>query len=152
MAFLDFPDTLKVKTFDDDEEVAAGAFTFPDHMEIAHARLVVYKHGSHAGTERLRVNIYSDSAYSNLMHQSDWSEIADIDGIDAIDYWIGWLRFDFDREHVNLNYTYYIAVEIDGYTRDSDAYYIAGVLDWPLEHMTHVADQGLALVFYGYRQ
>jgi hypothetical protein len=124
MSIKDFAKNLYMKTFDTNETNLMGSFKALKNGELKYVRALLYVHGALAGTEKVRIKIYSDSLYENLLYVSDWSPLQDTE-------WLGWLRFDFHRENINKNIEYWIAAEITGYTRNADLMYVAQSFDFP---------------------
>lgn len=150
MGFKDFPTPLRVKVAETSEEVECGSFSMGEHIELRHCRITLLKVGSAGGSEQLRLNIYTDEDYERRLYQSDWLELSDIEGLTT--NWLGRVRFDFDRLHLNKDHTYYAAVESQSYTRDGEDFYIGFILDWPLQINSHAGDDyALKMAFYGYR-
>lgn len=130
MAFATFPKQQLAKIAGTAELVRLGAAKPGRHLELAHVQLGLYKHGAAGGSEQLRVNVYSDSGYQVAYAQSAWVSLASIPGLAT--YWIGRVRFDFARQPLNKNLTYYLALETQSYARSGDNFYLATLLDWPL--------------------
>lgn len=126
MAFTPFPQTLDVKTLDTSEAYQICSFTTPYYQEITHAKLMIYVHGSEAGTEQIRVKIYSDSGMTQLIDTSAWANLADREAIGTND--INSIRLDFNRKILAADTAYYAALESQSYTRNSDTFYIGVVL------------------------
>lgn len=138
-----------VREFQTSEVVQCGKVTTTQAIELGYLRILLFKHGTLAGTEQVRAKVYHDSGYTQLYATSDWADIADIDGL-TTDWW-GWLRLDFDRPNLAAG-SYYIALETTGYTY-SDSAYLAASLNWPLAQYTQVDTQqfSVMLQIYGYR-
>jgi hypothetical protein len=147
MAIL-VPSQAYVRCFNTDEVVRAGSINLLEHSELAAIRILLYKYNLTATSERLRAKIYSDSDYSKLLYTGEWSNVADIP--DAGSEWWGWLRLNFNREFLNRETTYYVAVEVDGYTF-SDGSYLSASYDWPLQQNSGSV-KALAMQIYGYRE
>ena len=128
MAFKNFSEYLYIKTFDNDERARFGSFQTQDNMELGHIRTVAYINGTLAGTEKMRLKVYSDLGFNNLMFISDWSNFSDLEKIK--DY-LFYLRFDFDRQNINKNNKYHVACEIANYNRNGDIFYIGIAHDFP---------------------
>lgn len=140
-----------VKTLDTGELASVGSFSTVDHTELRYVRLWFFKHGAEGGSERLRLKVCSDAELSKVLYSSAWANLADAEIAD--DYWMGWLRFDFEREHINKNLTYYLALETASYTRTAD-YYLSLVRDWATP-IYAIGDSGAlptAMQIYGYEE
>lgn len=125
MALGQFPEEQSTKVFDTGEEFILGCFGGGEHREMAHMRTLLYINGvtSLAGSETLQINIYSDATLTDLMFSSTPSSISDITDIGSTN-WLGWIRFDFDRENLNKNLNYYATAKVSNYTRNLDAFYM----------------------------
>jgi hypothetical protein len=152
MAFNEFADTLYCKTFDTDEIVRMGSFQVAESLELQYIRLLIYINGTIAGTERIRLRVYSDSGFSNVLYTSDYSSMSSITGLST--RFLGWVRFSFDREHINKNITYYLTAEIDNYTF-AEPFYIGAMYDFPhpiydnSENLFY--DHPIAFQLFGYK-
>lgn len=146
------PSTAYIKTWDSDEVVKCGAIDVQDNTNLLYLRVLLYKHGTHGGTEQVRAKVYSDADYSKLMYTSEWADLADIDGLTSSPWW-GWFRFTFARQALNKESTYYVALETQNYTRNADTYYLSHSLDWPVAQNTQAdpSAPGAMMQIYGYR-
>ena len=132
MAFQDFADTQYIKTVDTGEEVRIGYFNVQESILLKYIRLTVYINGAKPTTEKLKIELHLDSNYSSLYATSDWTELASIADDMTTNYWIGWVRVDFNREPINSNITYYPKIIFDNYTRNYvTEYYIGVAVDFP---------------------
>ena len=150
MAFSPFPRDLFVKTIDTGEEIVIGEIQTGHALELKYLRAILYKHGTGAGTERCRINIYSDEGRTSLLYQSAWSSLSDIEDLSTM--WLGWVRFDFAGESLNQNLSYFATIETDGYTRNADAFFISYVFDWPVPVYEALSGTPLAISVYGHRE
>lgn len=130
MGFTQFPSMLYAKVSETDEIFMAAGFTPGASQQLRHMVLTMYHAGTAAGTERFRLKLFHDRALTKLYATGDWLELASIDGLS--DSWLGRVRFDFSDPWLNQSFTYYVALEADGYTRAADTRFVAWVLDWPL--------------------
>lgn len=151
MGMSPFPDEIFVKTLDTAEEPVLGAYTFPDEHEFAHVQIRILVHGTIAGNERLRLNVYNRPELNGIVARSEWVNVADFVGGT---YWLDLVRFDFPRTFVNANTYWFLSIETENYTRNADLYYISVVSDWPVA--TNVPEDSFgyfaaAAHFFGYR-
>lgn len=147
MAFQNFAAKQQVKVIETGELVQAGGITTGKSQDLQNIVLGVYKQGPHAGTEKLRLKLFSDKAMTKLYATSAWSAVASIPGIGT--NWIGWLRFDFSGDHLNGLLTYWVGVEAAGYTRNGDTFYLSLLRDWGIGQSGNPA--ALAMAIYGQR-
>lgn len=128
MAFLNFPETLYVKTIDTSEEIKLGSIKVTNSLELANIRVFLYIKGTLGGTEQIKVHLSSDVSCTKKIISSDWS---DLSGLPVGGNFLGWVRTDFNREGLNQNITYYCSLELNNYTRNADTFYLSGVFDFP---------------------
>ena len=148
MAYSDFNEQKYILITDTSTVNKMGSVVFDSPIELEHMRLELYKHGTEAGTEQFRVNIYSDPDYSTVYAQSATVDIADIVGLST--YWIGWVRFDFAGLPVlgNNRNRFYIGLEPVTYTRNADTFYIGAGADWFPSVNTVGSGVGAYMEFY----
>lgn len=153
MSFLQFPDTQVIKTLDTSEIVSLGAFTPARNTELKHARAQIYKHGTLAGNEQVRLNVYSRADLDGLLFSSDWADLADIDTT-VPDYWLGLIRFDFARQSLDSNSAYTFAVATNNYTRNGDTFYLSFCYDVVGSQLVNTVSGGTAgiLHIFGYEE
>ena len=141
-----------VKTLDTSEKAHLGGYTLQQDTELAHVRLVIYKHGTAVGNEQLRLGVYSRSDLLGPVALSEWVDVSDFaEGT----YWIGFVRFDFDRAFLDSDSTYHLGIETQNYTRDGGTFYLSVVADWPDPvnvPQTNGAYFAAAAHFFGYRE
>lgn len=128
MGFAPIHADYLVKTLDSSEIAHLGGYTVAEDRELKWIRLAVYKHGTAGGTEQMRLGLYSRSDLAGLLFRSDWIDVADFDGGT---YWIGLVRFDFNRQHLDKDIEYHLGIETQNYTRNADTFYLSVVSDWP---------------------
>lgn len=149
MSFENFPSELYFRVIDGETEI--GTMSPNELLEISNIRLMIYIHGTLAGSEQLRINIYSVNDVLKI--QGDYLDISDIANL-ATD-WIGSLRFDFNREVLTAGETYTLKIESNNYTRNGDTLYIAAGYDWPLNTYTTVEgapNYGIHQELFGYKR
>lgn len=154
MAILEHYNEGYVKVVETGELVVAGGFQTSRHEELRHIVMRLYKRGTSAGSERLRLKIYSDSSCVNLYAWSDWVTLASIPQIDSGAAWEGDVRFDFSSPNINKFRTYWVAIEVDGYTRDRSVFFLAFKYDWPDSSYEQASAPlyGLKMALYGVAQ
>jgi len=134
MAYGQFPETLLVKSIDTSETVELGQFQPTANGEIAHIRAHMFKHGTIGGSESVTISIHTSSDLTTAYATSDavtFATIQNSSNLNTTGDWIGWFRFDFNRENLNKNQTYYVSCTLTNYTRNSDTYYAGLVYDFP---------------------
>jgi hypothetical protein len=132
MAYASFPNLSYWKVLATGEMPHGGGFTLRFPMRLMNVVLTIYKHGAHAGTERMRVKIFHDASRTKLYATSDWVTVDSF--AELHDYWQGRVRFDFTgKPALATTQRYYVAVETDGYARDGGTRYLSLMLDWPMQ-------------------
>ena len=117
-----------VKTLNTSEQAYLGGYTVAQGGELRHIRMTLYKHGAAAGSEQMRLALYSRSDLNGLLAQSDWLDVADFA---TSTYWFGYVRFDFDRYFLHADQNVHLTIETQNYTRDVHTFYLGVVSDWP---------------------
>lgn len=152
MATYQFPKDLYIQTLETGAEGYIGSYTPSTGMEIQYGLLHIFKKGTPGGTEQLRLRVYSDPTFQSNLFNSDWLSVSDItDGFGTSSDWIGSIRFDFARQNMAANRTYYVRIESSNYTRNGEIYYIGFTYDWPETVNTQTGSTaGAKLELYGY--
>lgn len=130
MALQNFHNKLFCRIFDTSEEINCGAFQVTDNQELRHIRVLILIYGGVPTTETLTLKLHSESSLSSLYATSDSISLSDV--AQTTNYWIGYVRFDFDRINLNKNNTYWVNITTGNYTRNSNTYYLGYVFDWPV--------------------
>lgn len=129
MGFAPIHQNAIVKMLDTSEFAHLGGYTMQSDTELKHIRLVIYKHGAAAGSEQMRLGVYSRSDLAGAIALSDWVDVADF--IEGATHWIGFVRFDFARQFLDSDSTYHLGIETQNYTRNGGTFYLSVVADWP---------------------
>lgn len=158
MGFSPVITTQTIKTLDTGEIPHLGGFTMPADMELKYIRMTVYIHNTAGlgGSEQMRLGLYSRSDLAGLVVNSDWASVGDWSsavGTTNGSYQIGLMRFDFNRQFLDSDSEYHLAVETNNYTRNGSTFYLATVCDWPDPINTPAtvgAYYAAQAAFYGY--
>ena len=128
MAFLDFPSQLQVNVLDNEVNDAAqlGSFTMTDTTELKNIRTFLVKHGNAGGSEVLRLKL---SLSNDVTRASIVSEDITLSEVSTDEYFVGWFNFDFGRQQLDPDLTYFVFLEYENYTRNADTYYLAYAFD-----------------------
>jgi hypothetical protein len=144
MAYLPFPNELDIKTLDTSEAYCFCSFSTADYfMEIAEARIHIYKHGALAGNEQIRVKIYRDSGLTDLLDTSAWVSLSERAAKGTYD--INWLAIPFNLKVLASGTTYHAVIETQNYTRNADTFYIGLVLQSTEGWMEPPANTSIAM-------
>jgi len=152
MAFLDFPNQLQVKVLDSETNDAAqlGSFTMSEETELNNIRVCLVKHGPAVGSEVLRIKLALSNDVTRAVVVSD--DVA-VDDISTSDFFVGWVKFDFERQHLDPNLTYFAFLEYENYVRDEETFYIAYCFDdvFAVNDFNASDDFGAAMQILGYK-
>lgn len=127
MSIYQFPNQLYIQPFTQGEDLRMGSFQLVESMELQYIRTQLHIYNQAITTQRVRIKIYGDQDYTDLLYTSSW---ADLSGANASNYWLGYIRVSFNRENLNKNITYYAAIEIGNYTFSSSSF-IGPTFDFP---------------------
>lgn len=157
MATERFPAVQYFKTFATGETFGCGGISGQAFQQLAQIIVMFYKHGAHAGTERIRAKIYHDADLTKLYATGDWFDLVDLetnpgDGEVLDTYWRGRIGLNFSaKPWLDADSTYYVAAEIDGYTRNADIFYAALMFDWPFP-INDSSANAIAMEIRGHRR
>lgn len=135
MSILQFSDEKYAKTFDDDEEIRLGSFSTNNSGWLGNIRTNIYINEvfNLVGNETLQMKVYSDPNLNTVWATSKEFKLSEI-AIDSSDLsktgFLGYVRFDFNQEHINSQYTYYPTVQISNYSRVGD-FFVSMLYDFP---------------------
>jgi len=152
MAFLDFPSQLQVKVLGSETNNAAqlGSFTMSGTTELNNIRLCLVKHGPAVGGEVLRVKLaLSNDVTRSVIVSSDVA----LSDVSTDDYFVGWVKFDFERQNLDPNLTYFAFLEYENYVRDEETFYLAYSFDdvFGVNNFNASDDFGAAMQILGYK-
>lgn len=133
MSVLEFSDLRAYKLFDNDEEIRMGSFKVQKAIQLKHTRLGIYIQGmaNLAGTEQITQKIYTDIGATKLQYTSNVADLANIVWDGTKQGFLGYIRIDWDNFNLNVNYDYYFASQISGYTRNGDTFFVSLNWDYP---------------------
>lgn len=150
MSIQQFPSTLYFRVSETAETFVGAGFTPGAHQQLNHAIVMLYSNGAPVKTERFRMKLFHDAAMSKPYATGDWLSLRSIPNISAS--WLGRVRFDFSSmPWLNAAFTYYLAIEADGYTRNGDSRYCGWKLNWPFTVNAGGISNALHLELYGTR-
>lgn len=142
MAFTQFPSILNVKILDTSEIMEMGGFKPTQNGELKYIRILLIKKGTIPGAAKVQIKVHTSTdltaayASSNELFVGDIAQyLLDQAMITSLsDDWASWIRFDFDRQNLNMNLTYYTSLNGPGYVRDLDNFYVGVPRDFPFPH------------------
>jgi len=149
MSIYAYPENSNWKTMDTSEIVGCGKFVFPSSQQLAQAVVHIYIQGR-VGAERIRARIYHDAALTIPGPIGDWFTLADIPGIGSD--WRGRVGLTVNsKPWLQSGYSYYIAIESDGYTRNATTAFIAFLLD-DFQPINIGGGTAIAVECYGFKE
>jgi len=126
MAIKDFSDSLYFIDGVDGEYVEAAIITRTSSKELGHIRLFLYLKGSFNG-ERMTLKLTDSLTSPTVTYTSD--EVL-LSQTGASSEWLGWVRFDFDKEWMIDTESYHLMFKVDNYT-ESASKYVGVCIDYP---------------------
>lgn len=132
-----------------------GAFQLGKDLELQYIQLTMLNFsGDDAGLTGFRLYVSVDAsgrssgegsgefvAESNLV---TWSDVEDLG-----EYWLGFVRFDFDREHLDKDITYRLTIQSSTYAPNASRW-VGVKVDWP--DTVNDTPNGPQLRIFGYRE
>ena len=155
MAITQFPNILIVKKFDTSENIEIGQFKPTKHGELKYARTRFLVRGNIVGTERVRMKVHLTSDLTVAYATSTWVNVSTFDTSSGSNDMLSWVRFDFNREPLNKNQSYYFSIESGNYTRNADTFYLGLTYDYPASTYTDDLDYSkvpLSLQVFTYQE
>lgn len=130
MAYSQYSKFQEVIVFETGIKQAIGDISVPEDLELASIVLHLYKNGTLAGNEQIRINLHSTNRYNSPFSSSDWVSVSSIQGLTP--NWIGRVSFSFNRVYLDSNETFYAEIETNNYTRNGDTFFLSIATDWPV--------------------
>lgn len=162
MAFLQFNDFQLVKIMDTSETVEIGQLTPKNNGEIQYIRLCVYKLGTLTPSNlTLTCRLHTSSDLTAVYAASTAVTLAtveDADNLNTTGDWLSWVRFDFSRQNINKNLSYYVSCIATNYTRNADTFYIGFPYGFPYptynpsSNINNFTDGPLAMQWFSYQE
>ena len=135
MSLREFANVKYVKTMDTNEEVRLGSFSVGTNGLFGTIRIntLISRFDLLSGSEQLKLKIYPDPSYFNIIGNSSYTRLSDIQ-FDTSDNnkknFLGYIKFDYDNIHLNKNLNYYPTITVENYTR-ADPFNIGLCYDFP---------------------
>lgn len=150
MSKLEYPNLLTIRVLEDNDKADMGLFTFSQNVELSDMVVSMHQRGNFAGSETLKINVYSsnDTLKQSVLFSSN--EVA-LSNVDLGEFSLFDLRFDFSGQFLKSGNSYTLELEAANYTRNLDDYYLAYILDHPNQiNERVVADEaGAAVAIFG---
>lgn len=158
MAFAQIPANQYLRTIDTGETpTACGVRSTLYSFQLAHIVATMYRVGAPASGERVRLLVCHDFTLSKEYARSDWVSVETF--YEQLDPGVGEaafgrVRFDFTRLHIDIDQTYYLALETDAYTDGGSSDHLAFKLDWPdtVYEQEDAPRYGWQVELYGYHR
>jgi hypothetical protein len=122
------PKQLAVNVWNNNSAIYMGRFKTNRNGYMAHIWTRIYINGI-INIEQIRINIYSHQDKRAVYAQSNWANLINIE--DLSQYWLGFVRLDFNSENIQKDELYFFDIEINNYTRNGNNFYIGVTYDFP---------------------
>jgi hypothetical protein len=127
MSIKQFNNFQDVSVLQNDSDIMKLALLLPtESFQLQYIMAKVYLQGSFTN-ESLKLRLHSSDNYNLILAESN-SVNLDNSGTN----YLGWIRFDFNRQELFSGFTYHLTAVSNGYTRNGDILYISFVHDWPI--------------------
>jgi hypothetical protein len=152
MSYSNFPNQLYVMQLESSGTMTKlGKYKVGQETELKYVVMPLYKIGAAGGSETLTMKLYGSSLYSGTAIATSSAFTLSSASFTSNTNAIGTIAFTFNRECLNPNLWYYIAITTTNYTKGTS--YLAAILDWPNALNTTVTTHPpVALSFTGYRE
>lgn len=162
MAFLQFHEYQVVKTIDTGETVECGQLTPSKNGEIKYIRLMLFKHGTLTPSNlSMTCRLHTSSDLTAVYAASDAVTLATVENSSNLNTsgdWLSWVRFDFGRQNLNKNLSYYVSVTTSNYTRNGDTFYLGITFGYPFptydpsSNIANFLDAPLSMQWFAYQE
>ena len=126
MSILNFSeDQFFTDVRSDSQEVNLGSFIQDRTTKLGNMRLFVYLKGTFT-TEAITLHIKDDPDSPT----TDFTATLNPVDVGVVSDWLGWVRFDFNKEFVLKDAEYFMTIESANYT-ESASKYIGVAFDYP---------------------
>lgn len=142
-----FPATEYWKVFETGETFVGGGATFTRDAQLSKVIVTLYKQGTSTGTERMRAKLYHDFAMTKLYAVGAWTLLRSVIDLGTV-VRASEVPLTFDTEpFVQTGQEYFVALEIDSYTRNGETFFIAADFNWPIKLNTSDSQQAIKMSF-----
>lgn len=124
MSIKNFSENLFARISGESETVKIATHEILTGGEIGNMRMMIYKQGNPGGT--IKIVCYHRGNVANPVCQSNTVSFSGI-----TENFLGFLRFDFNRENIYQNSVLDIYAVISGYSRNGDTDYFSMIFDFP---------------------
>lgn len=127
MSVAQWPDKISVLVLESSGVQPVCAFTLPEATQLKYIPLWFRRVGTAGGSERFRLKVFGNVDMTAPLATSAWFNLASMEAMTT--NWLGWARFDFDRQNLYAGRRYYLGIEPDSYTRNGTTFYVGVLLD-----------------------
>lgn len=128
MSIKDFSrDQYFFDAFSDGREVEIGSFNQPINSEASNVRLFMYFKGAFTN-EQVVLYLKDDLTSPTYVYESSPVVISDIPDVGTD--WLGWVRFDFNKQWIYDSTEIYMTAKVLNYT-ESPTKYVGFAFDFP---------------------
>lgn len=153
MSILNFSDTLMcISVAESTNDIHLGSFTTDStDGQVEYIRVLMYFDGQFTN-ETINLLIQDTRLTPSTTWTSDTVLITDIDTVLSTDSnWLGWVRFDFDKQHILASTEYHLMMSAANYT-ETASLSINMVWDFPIPmngtRQTWFSDHPIAFEVY----
>jgi len=105
--------------------------TVSNDKQLGHIRVWFYLKGPFAANETIKVCITDSLTSPTYTYESNDVTLQDISSLSTSEHWLGWVRFDFNREWLYASTELFLYLRTSNYTLDG-SHEIGAVIDWPV--------------------
>lgn len=133
-----------------------GSFTNDSTArQLGNIRVIMYFDGTFTG-ERIKLSVTDSLTSPTFTYDSNILLVKDIDpAIQDAGAWLGWIRFDFDKQWITPSATYHLVITATGYTETND-HSINMIFDYPVPwngaRQDAYSDHPIAFQVFGYER
>jgi len=130
MSILNFSEHqffIDLRSDSDSQEVKLGSFTQSHNSKLKHMRIFSYYQGAFTNEEMV-LRITDSLTSPTVTYVSDPLLPANIEGVGT--HWLGWVRFDFNKEFIVDGTEYFMTISTANYTEGASKY-IGFAYDFP---------------------
>lgn len=143
MSFLNFSENQFALIWNLSESLNISSLEITNKIELEHIRAKIFKKGSPSG--KIKLQIFTTRG--NLICESSEVNFSDI-----LSNFIGFIRFDFQRNNLQIG-NYIVKASISDYTRDGESNFFSMLYDFPVKiypnSKKHFDEHSIAIEIFG---
>lgn len=144
MSFLNFSENLFAVIWNTPEELEISKIDFTEAIELEHIRVKCFKRNSPGGSVKLQLK----SENGAIICESNTVNLSDIQ-----QNFLGLVRFDFNRNNIQLGKYRLVALVQGNYLRVSYGFFFSMIYDFPVRIYTntkkHFDEHSIAIEVFG---